>query len=194
MAVLLGLAVAPIALPRAEQVRLGLGFRQALLYLPFRIGYRIAAKGIPAARKTPAPVIYVVVHQSRIDPALMLSLLPENTLHILDPVSARAGWLEPWRDLARSIAFNAEHVFVSRRLVRHLKGKGRLAVYIPDAVEPDTKAFRLYRAVARIALQADASIVPIFVGGARHLPSSLTPREMRRAAGSSGCPSPRCRR
>ena len=171
-----GLVVAAIlVLAAAESVRLDLGFRQALLYLPFRIGYRIAAKGIPAARKTPAPVIYVVVHQSRIDPALMLSLLPPETLHILDPVSARAGWLEPWRDLARSIAFNAEHVFVSRRLVRHLRGKGRLAVYIPDAVEPDTKAFRLYRAVARIALQAGASIVPVFVGGGRHLRTSLTP-------------------
>ena len=93
---LLGLVVAAIAiLAAAESVRLGLGFRQALLYLPFRIGYRITTKGIPAARKTPAPVIYVVVHQSRIDPALMLSLLPPETLHILDPVSARAGCSRP---------------------------------------------------------------------------------------------------
>ena len=72
-------------------------------------------------------------HQSRLDPALMLSLLPEQTLHILDEGRARSPWLEPWRELARTIAFNAEHVFVSRRLVRVLKGKGRLAVYLPDA-------------------------------------------------------------
>ena len=176
---LLGLVLAAVLILAAtEMVRLGLGFRQALLFLPFRIAYRVSGKGIHAARKIPAPVIYVVVHQSRIDPALMLSLLPPETLHILDPVSARAGWLEPWRDLARSIAFNAQHVFVSRRLVRHLRGKGRLAVYIPDAVEPDTKAFRLYRAVARIALNAEASIVPVFVGGARNLRSSLTPAEL----------------
>ena len=86
----------------------------------------------------------------------------------------RPGWSRG-ASLARTIAFNAEHVFVSRRLVRMLKGKGRLAVYLPDAVEPDVKAFRLFRAVARIAMQADARIVPIFVGGARHLPFSLTP-------------------
>lgn len=176
---LLGLVLAAVAaLAAAEMVRFGLGFRQALMFLPFRIVHRISCEGIRAARKAPAPVIYVVVHQSRIDPALMLSLLPSDTLHILDPVSARAGWLEPWRELARSIAFNAEHVFVSRRLVRHLRGKGRLAVYIPDAVEPDTRAFRLYRAVARIALQAEASIVPVFVSGARNLRSSLTPAEL----------------
>ena len=41
--------------------------------------------------------------------ALMLSLLPEQTLHILDEDSAKAAWLEPWRELARTIAFNAEH-------------------------------------------------------------------------------------
>ena len=95
----------------------------------------------------------------------MLSLLPEQTLHILDEASAKSIWLEPWRELARTITFNAQHVFVSRRLVRVLKGNGRLAVYFPDSVEPDIKSFRLFRAVARIAMQADAKIVPVFVGG-----------------------------
>ncbi|TIX53725.1 MAG: 2-acyl-glycerophospho-ethanolamine acyltransferase, partial [Mesorhizobium sp.] len=98
-------------------------------------------------------------------------------LHILDDASARSPWLEPWRELGRTIAFNAEHVFVSRRLVRVLKGKGRLAVYLPDAVEPDVKSFRLFRAITRIAMQADASIVPIFIAGARDLPVSLTPAD-----------------
>jgi len=94
---------------------------------------------------------------------------------LLDEASARSPWLEPWRALARTIAFNAKHVFVSRRLVRVLKGRGRLAVYFPDDPAPDAKALRLYRAVARIAMQAEAAIVPIFVDGARHLPFSLTP-------------------
>src|SRR5690606_32212008 len=106
--------------------------------------------------------------QSRIEPALMLSLLPEDTLHILDEQTAKAVWMEPWRELARTIAFNARHVFVSRRLVRRLRGKGRLAVYMPDEVEPDLKTFRLFRAVARIASTAGASIIPIYVENAAH--------------------------
>ena len=158
-----------------EKFRLGLSFAQAFLYTPFKLAYRMADHKLKIARGTEAPVIYAIVHQSKLDPALMLSLLPEDTLHILDEASARSFWLEPWRELARTIAFNAEHVFVSRRLVRVLKGRGRLAVYFPDAVEPEVKSFRLYRAVSRIALQADARIVPIFVGGARWLPTSLTP-------------------
>jgi len=158
-----------------EKFRLGLRFAQAVLYVPFKLVYRTADDRIKIARNAQTPVIYVISHQSRIEPALMLSLLPENTLHILDDASARSPWLEPWRELGRTIAFNAEHVFVSRRLVRVLKGKGRLAVYLPDAVEPDVKSFRLFRAVTRIAMQADACIVPIFVGGARYLPVSLSP-------------------
>lgn len=166
-----------------QKVRLGITLRQALLYLPLKLAYRIDDSRIRAARKVEAPVVYVVSHQSRLDPALMLALLPENTLHILDEASARSHWLEPWRELARTIVFNAEHVFVSRRLVRVLKGKGRLAVYLPDNVEPDTKTFRLYRAVARIALRADAKVVPIYVGGARNLPFSATPPRRPRANG-----------
>ncbi len=171
------LLVAYLAAALWQKVRLGMTFHQALLYLPLKLVYRIRDGKVRAARDAAAPVVYVVTHQSRLDPALMLALLPENTLHILDERSARSHWLEPWRELGRTIAFNAEHIFVSRRLVRVLKGKGRLAVYIPADVEPDVKSFRLYRAVARIALQADAKIIPVFIDGARHLPFSLTPPE-----------------
>ncbi len=169
---LLGVVAAYLAFAGLQMFRLGIGFRQAILYTPMKLAWRIDDRRATVARKADAPVIYAVVHQARTDPALMLALLPDDTLHILDPESARSAWLEPWRSLARTIAFNAEHVFLSRRLVRHLKGKGRLCVYLPDAVEPDAKAFRLYRAIARIAVKADAAIVPIFVGGARHLPLS----------------------
>ncbi|TPJ55377.1 MULTISPECIES: AMP-binding protein [unclassified Mesorhizobium] len=175
LALLAGLVVAWLLIGVVEKFRLGLRFAQALLYVPFKLAYRISDSRMAIARDAAAPVIYVISHQSHFEPALMLSLLPDDTLHILDGASARAPWLEPWRELGRTIAFNAEHVFVSRRLVRVLKGKGRLAVYLPDAVEPDVKSFRLFRAVTRIAMQADARIVPIFVGGARDLPVSLTP-------------------
>ncbi len=175
LALLAGLIAAWLMIAVVEKFRLGLRFAQAVLYVPFKLVYRTADDRIKIARNAQTPVIYVISHQSRIEPALMLSLLPENTLHILDDASARSPWLEPWRELGRTIAFNAEHVFVSRRLVRVLKGKGRLAVYLPDAVEPDVKSFRLFRAVTRIAMQADACIVPIFVGGARYLPVSLSP-------------------
>ncbi|TGQ66711.1 2-acyl-glycerophospho-ethanolamine acyltransferase [Mesorhizobium sp. M00.F.Ca.ET.186.01.1.1] len=175
LALLAGLVLAWLLIGVAEKFRLGLRFTQALLYVPFKLAYRISDNRIKVARDAAAPIIYVISHQSRFEPALMLSLLPDDTLHILDEASAKAPWLEPWRELGRTIAFNAEHVFVSRRLVRVLKGKGRLAVYLPDAVEPDVKTFRLFRAITRIAMQADARIVPIFVGGARELPVSLTP-------------------
>ena len=177
VAVLLSFCVVWMAAALFVRHRLGISFRQALLYLPFRLLYRIDDSAVREARDGPAPVIYAIWHQSRIDPALMLSLLPEQTLHILDEASATSIWLEPWRELARTIAFRAQHVFVSRRLVRVLKGNGRLAVYFPDNVEPDVKSFRLFRAVTRIALQADAKIVPIFIGGARHLPFSNTPAD-----------------
>ena len=176
-AILLGLLAVWLALAMVETFRLGIGLRQAFLYVPLKLVYRIGDAQIRAVAKADAPVIYAIWHQSRLDPALMLSLLPEQTLHILDEEAAKSIWLEPWREVCRTITFNAQHIFVSRRLVRGLKGKGRLAVYLPDNVEPDTKSFRLFRAVARIAVQADARIVPVFVSGGRFLPFSLTPRE-----------------
>ncbi len=178
--ILTGVIIAAVAgvylgLAGLQAVMLRLSFRQALLYLPFKLAYRIDDAPIRLARKADAPVVYVVTHRSKIEPALMLSLLPDDTLHILDAYSATVAWLEPWRAMARTIAFNAEHVFVSRRLVQVLKRKGRIAVYIPENVEPDMRAFRLYRAVSRIAIAAEARIVPIFIDGARQLPTALAP-------------------
>jgi acyl-[acyl-carrier-protein]-phospholipid O-acyltransferase/long-chain-fatty-acid--[acyl-carrier-protein] ligase len=175
VAVLLGVLAIWLAMAAYSAARLGLGLRQAILYAPLKVAYRIDDRLVKAARKAESPVIYIVLHQSRLDPALMLSLLPAETLHILNRESAQSVWLEPWRELARTIEFNAHHVFVSRRLVRHLRGRGRLAVYMPDEVEPNAKAFRLYRAVSRIATKADAKIVPVFVGGSRHSWLSLSP-------------------
>ncbi len=174
-AMLLAVVLAVLSVAAVLKVQLGLSFAQAVLYAPLKLVWNIDDRRIRIARRAQTPVLYAVLHQSRLDPALMLSLLPEQTLHILDEDSARSTWLEPWRELGRTIAFNAEHVFVSRRLVRHLRGRGRLAVYFPDAIEPDAKAFRLYRAVARIAVKAEAKVVPIVIGGARHLPMSLSP-------------------
>ncbi|MBL8579339.1 MAG: AMP-binding protein [Mesorhizobium sp.] len=175
-AILLGLLALWILAAWVLAYRLGIGVRQAFLYAPLKLLYRISDTRMAAAAKADAPVIYAISHQSKLDPAVMLSLLPEQTLHILDEDSAKSIWLEPWRELARTITFNAQHVFVSRRLVRVLKGKGRLAVYLPDEVEPDTKSFRLVRAIARIAVQADAKIVPVFIANGRYVHSSLTPR------------------
>lgn len=156
--------------------RQAISFRQAMLYAPLKLAFRIDDTSLREMDDA-APVIYAISHQSRLDPALMLSVLPKDTLHILDEQSARSIWLEPWRELARTIAFKAQHVFVSRRLTRRLKGNGRLAVYFPFDAEPDVKSFRLYRAVARIAVKADARIVPIYIRGSSHLPGAYEPAE-----------------
>jgi acyl-[acyl-carrier-protein]-phospholipid O-acyltransferase/long-chain-fatty-acid--[acyl-carrier-protein] ligase len=138
-------------------------FRQGMLYAPLKLFLRIVDDELPAIDRQRG-TIYVVSHRSRLDPAVTLSLLPSDTLHILDHDTASAWWMGPFRELARTIAFNATHIFVSRRLVRILRGKGRIAVYLPENPEPDVRSFRLFRAVARVAVKAEAAIVPIRIG------------------------------
>lgn len=157
-------------------LRRGLNLHQAVLYAPLKVLFRIRDNAIAEAHGAEPPVIYAVWHRSRLEPALMLALLPADTLHILDEGSAGAWWLDPYRALARTIVFNARHIFVSRRLVRRLRGKGRLAVYLPDDESPDQKTFRLFRAIARIASKAEARVVPIHVEGTVRSLFSLRPQ------------------
>ena len=66
----------------------------------------------------------------------------------LDEASAKSMWLEPWRELARTITFNAQHIFVSRRLVRLLRGKGRLSEKDIDSALRDVRLALLEVTVA----------------------------------------------
>lgn len=96
--IIAALIAAYVAAAMTQTYRLGIGFSQAVLYLPLKLAYRISDSRIRTARQADAPVVYAIAHQSQLDPALMLALLPEDTLHILDEASARSPWLEPVPD------------------------------------------------------------------------------------------------
>jgi acyl-[acyl-carrier-protein]-phospholipid O-acyltransferase/long-chain-fatty-acid--[acyl-carrier-protein] ligase len=166
-----GLAVAALR----EMSNSGNDFRQALYFAPLKLIYRIDTRAMPRARDADRPVIYTISEQSKLDPAVYMALLPGDTLHILDPASAGNWLVETFRAVAKSVVFDREHMVSNRRLLRHLKGNGRLAVYFPENVEPDSKEFRLYRAVALLARKSNARVVPFHLKNARFLPSSFTP-------------------
>ena len=134
--------------------RLGIGFRQAVLYVPLKLVYRVDDRAMRGAAIGARPRhLRHLAPVARRSGADAVAAAGTDAAHTRRGSPRKSAWLEPWRELARTITFNAEHLFVSRRLVRLLKGNGRLAVYMPDEVEPDVKAFRLFRAVARIAVQ-----------------------------------------
>lgn len=154
-----------------------ISFAQASLYTPLKLLYRIDDHAAARLSDVQGPAIFVMVNNSPVDTAAALCLLPDDTLHILDPEMSRVIWMGPFKSLARTFDFNAEQMFVARRLRRVLKRKGRLAVYLPPDTEPDKAGMRLYRAVARIARAENALVVPIAIDGTRHLPSSRIPAD-----------------
>jgi acyl-[acyl-carrier-protein]-phospholipid O-acyltransferase / long-chain-fatty-acid--[acyl-carrier-protein] ligase len=155
--------------------RLGLGFVRALFYAPMKLAFRIDDGDVASGKGLDGPTIFAVSHQSAFDAALMLVLLPDDTLHILDPRAARHWLVDLLRPLGRSVIFSPEQILGNRRVLSQLKSGGRIAVYLPKEVEPDAKLFRLYRATSRMALAANSKIVAFHIGNARFLPSSFTP-------------------
>nr|WP_223385585.1 AMP-binding protein [Oricola cellulosilytica] len=158
-----------------EMSALGIGFRRALIFAPLKLIYRIDTSRMKRARDPKPPVIYAVSEQSKLDPAIYQAILPPDTLHVLDPASADSWLVQTFRSLGKSVVFDKDHMISNRRLVRHLKGKGRLAVYFPEDVEPNPVNFRLYRAITLLARKSNAQIVPLHLRNARFLPSSFTP-------------------
>ena len=157
--------------------RLGNGFAQSLVYVPLKLVLRIDDRMIGDTKDQHGPVIHAISHQSRFDAALVMLLLPKETLHILDPRSANH-WLVAFiRPLVRSVVFSPEQLSADNRLRSQLKARGQIAVYLPKDVEPAAKTFRLFRIITRLALGTKAAVHAIHVGGSRQLPSSFTPVE-----------------
>ena len=146
-AILLGLLAVWLALAMVETFRLGIGFRQAFLYVPLKLVYRIGDSQIRAASqgrraghlRDLAPVAARpgadAVAAARTDAAHTRRRSRRN----------RCGWsrgasLPAPSPSTRSTSSSAGGWCGCSR------GKGRLAVYLPDNVEPDTKSFRLFRA------------------------------------------------
>ena len=171
------LAAGVLAVTLLEMRLSGTSVSQSLFLAPFRILFRLDTHSLRPVRNTPGPVIFAISAQSRLDSALMQALLPEDTLHVLDPGSAAHWPVAQARPLARSVVFDKEKMIANRRLIRHLKGKGRMAVYFPADVEPDAAGLRLYRAVTVLARLTGAKIIPVHVRNARFLPSSFTPED-----------------
>jgi acyl-[acyl-carrier-protein]-phospholipid O-acyltransferase/long-chain-fatty-acid--[acyl-carrier-protein] ligase len=152
-----------------------LTYPQALAWLPLKLIYRIDDSSLSPHVNQRGPLIYVISHQSQMDPALMLARLPSDTLHMLDPRSTQHVLTNWFRPLARSTVFGADKVLRNRRIFSQLTMGARIAVYMPHDVEPSPKTFRLYRAVAHMAKAANAKVIVIHPGGARFLPSSYYP-------------------
>ena len=169
------LAAGVLAVIIVEMRLSGTTVSQSLFLAPFRILYRLETHSLRQVRNTPGPVIFAISAQAKLDSALMQALLPDDTLHVLDPGCADHWPVAQARALARSVVFDKEKMIANRRLIRHLKGRGRMAVYFPADVEPDAAGLRLYRAVTVMARLTGAKIIPVHVGNSRFLPSSFTP-------------------
>ncbi len=175
LGLIVALAVLYLAGAFYLSIRLHLTYPQALAWLPLKLAYRIDDTSLVGHTDQNGPLIYVISHQSRMDPALMLARLPSDTLHMLDPRSVSHPLTNWFRPLARSTVFGADKVLKNRRIFSQLSMGARIAVYMPHQVEPDHKTFRLYRAVAHMAKAANAKVITIHPGGARFLPSSHYP-------------------
>ncbi|MEM0898597.1 MAG: AMP-binding protein [Pseudomonadota bacterium] len=152
-------------------------WRQALALTPLKVFYRLDTSRIGKTSDIAGPLIYVISEQSKLDAAIMLATLPDDTLHVLKPETSQNWLVSSHRSLARSVVFDKERLIANRRLLRHLKGGGRMAVYVPENVEPSAEEFRLFRAITLLARKAKARIQPIHISGSRFLPSSFTPEE-----------------
>ncbi len=122
------------------------------------------------------PAVLVANHASYLDPVFLFALAPTKprfmvwTAHYRLPV---LGWLyralraipvDIWSDTPTPISHRAY-----RTALAHLKGGGILAVFPEGARTPDGRFLKWRAGAARLALAAQAPIVPVTFNGLYHI-------------------------
>lgn len=155
-----------------------------LLWMLFRIAFRIELRGEEHLAEDSPGAIIAVAHTSWLDAAVVLAVLNAPPVFVIDPALLR----RPWIGLARRIVprFAARFIDVillgpeqsmnTRRIIRSLR-QGRTIVIFPEGRLPISGGrMRAHESAALIAARSGAKILPLHIAGLDAAPLSRVAR------------------
>ena len=152
-----------------------------LLWLLFRIAFRIELRGEEHLAERGPGAIIAVAHTSWLDALVVLAVLDAPPVFVIDPAVLRRPWIGLARRFADVILLGPEQSMNTRRIIRSLR-QGRNIVIFPEGRLPISGArMRAHESAALIAARSGAKILPLHIAGLDASPFSRVARaQMRR--------------
>ena len=177
--VALALLVLIVYVAARERGVMGVSVAQSVFLAILRLAFRLRRDNLAQLVEERGPTLYIVLRQSWLDAAFLLTILPRDVDHIYAENDQRRVWLAPFRWLARNSGNWG--LTLTARVDAALKKGGSCVVYLPSAMEPAPETKRLFQALAEIAERCHAHVRPLHVAGTRHSYASVwTPDQAKR--------------
>lgn len=145
---------------------------QDLLWMLFRVFYRIEVKGAEHLDRRGPRSIIALNHISWLDAALVLAVLDSPPVFVIDQALTRFWWVRLAQRFATAIALDPTRAMATRKLIRTV-GEGQSLVIFPEGrISVTGSLMKVYDGAALIAVQTEATILPMRISGLEMTPFS----------------------
>jgi len=152
-----------------------------LLWIIFRIFYRVDAKGLENIAKTGSPVIVALNHVSFMDAVLAATLTDEMPVFAIDHGIAQRWWVKPFPRFANAVPLDPLKPIVIRSLVDRVKAGEVLVIFPEGRITVTSSLMKVYDGAGLIADKSNAMVVPVRITGLGQTPfSRLSRTQVRR--------------
>ena len=166
------LGVACFAFAAWMLVTLPTGGLRDLMWMMFRIAYRIEVVGSDHLAEAGPRSIIALNHVSWLDAAVALAILDRPPVFAIDSEVAQIWWVRLALRFVDAIPLDPARPFGARRLI-HAVQDGRSLVIFPEGrITVTGSLMKVYDGAALIAARADATVVPVRISGLEATPFS----------------------
>ena len=153
-------------------VTLPTGGLRDVMWMIFRIAYRIEVVGADHLAEAGPRSIIALNHVSWLDAAVALAILDRPPVFAIDSDVAQIWWVKLALRFVDAIPLDPARPFGARRLI-HAVQEGRSLVIFPEGrITVTGSLMKVYDGAALIAARADATIVPVRISGLEATPFS----------------------
>ncbi|QBQ54599.1 AMP-binding protein [Nitrosococcus wardiae] len=134
--------------------------------------YRIRVKGLEHYQKAGQRVLLIANHISFLDPLLLATFLPQDTVFAIPPQLAQNRWLRPWLKLIPTFPLDLMDPSAPQVLLRRLNEHRQVVLFPEGRISATGSIMKIYQAPGWAAYKSGARVLPVRIEGAEDTPFS----------------------
>ena len=134
--------------------------------------YKVEVHGLENFHNAGKRVVIIANHISYIDPPLIASFLPDNTVFAINTQVAQRSWVRPFLRFAKTYPIDPSNAMGMKHLIRELRANKKIVIFPEGGISLTGALMKVYEGPGAIADKANAVILPVRINGAEYTPFS----------------------
>ena len=146
----------------------------------FRTLFRLEVINPQYLKHLPTRMLVISNHQSFLDAAIIAAFLPVKLTFAIDVGMSKKWWVKPFLTLARAFPLDSTNPYAIRNLINLSKTNEPCMVFPEGRLTKTGSLMKVYDGTAMVAINADATLLPVFIEGAQYSKQTRADNPLRR--------------